>query len=48
MGTQATSSNGGENTGSAQPTITVGYTGNGTAFNNMPPYLTINIWKRLS
>lgn len=37
---------GGESTGSASP-----YTeqlGSGTAFNNMPPYLAVNIWKRLT
>lgn len=48
VGTQATSSAGGENTGSAQPTITIGNTGSGTPFNNMPPYLVVNIWKRLT
>lgn len=58
------SSNGGENTGSAQPTITVntanvttsnatpsitiGSVGSGTAFDIMPPYYTICVWKRLS
>ena len=47
-GTQATSSAGGENTGSAQPIINIGNTGSGTAFNNMPPYLVVNIWKRLT
>ena len=41
-----TSSAGGTNTGSAAP-----YTqnmGEGTPFNNMPPYLVCNIWKRLT
>lgn len=48
LGTQATSGAGGDNTGSAQPTVTVGYTGSGSAFSIMPPYLVVNIWKRLS
>ena len=62
--TGTTSSAGGENTGSAQPTITVnttnvitsnttpsitiGNTGSGTAFDIMPPYYTVCVWKRLS
>lgn len=62
--TYRTSTNGGENTGSAQPTITVnttnvttssvapgitiGNTGSGTAFDIMPPYYTVCVWKRLS
>lgn len=43
-----TSSAGGGTTGSATPSISVGSTGSGTAFSIMPPYLVINIWKRLS
>lgn len=39
---------GGENTGGAQPAITVGYTGSGAAFSIMPPYIVVNIWKRIS
>lgn len=48
MGTQATAGAGGENTGAAQPAITVGYTGSGAAFSIMPPYIVVNIWKRIS
>ncbi len=48
MGTQVTAGAGGDNTGSAQPAITVGYTGSGAAFSIMPPYLVVNIWKRTS
>lgn len=39
---------GGDTTGSATPSISIGSTGSGTAFSIMPPYLVINIWKRLS
>lgn len=39
---------GGDTTGSATPSISIGATGSGTAFSIMPPYLVINIWKRLS
>ena len=57
-------SNGGDNTGSAQPSITVnttnvttssatpsitiGSVGSGTAFDIIPPYYTVCVWKRLS
>ena len=44
--TLRTSSAGGGSTGAIAPYVS--YTGNGTAFNNMPPYLTVNIWKRLT
>lgn len=43
-----TTSAGGETTGSASPVTTIGSTGNGTAFSIIPPYLVVNIWKRLS
>lgn len=39
---------GGENTGGAQPAITVGYTGSGAAFSIMPPYIVVNLWNRTS
>lgn len=39
---------GGDTTGSSTPSISVGATGSGTAFSIMPPYLVVNIWKRLS
>ena len=41
-----TSSAGGGSTGAIAPYTN--YIGSGTAFNNMPPYLTVNIWKRLT
>lgn len=41
-----TSSAGGSDTGSASPYTN--YTGSGASFNNMPPYLVVNIWKRLT
>ena len=41
-----TNSAGGGSTGAIAPYTN--YVGNGTAFNNMPPYLVVNIWKRLS
>ena len=44
--TKTTSSAGGGSTGAIAPYTN--YIGSGTAFNNMPPYLVINIWKRLS
>ena len=43
-----TYSAGGENTGSASPVTSIGSTGNGNSINIMPPYLAVNIWKRLS
>lgn len=43
-----TTSAGGETTGSASPVTSIGSTGSGTAFSIMPPYLVVNIWKRLS
>lgn len=39
---------GGDTTGSATPSISIGATGSGTAFSILPPYLVVNIWKRLS
>ena len=39
---------GGDTTGSATPSISIGSTGSGTAFSILPPYLVVNIWKRLS
>lgn len=44
--TKTTSSAGGGSTGAIAPYTN--YIGNGTSFNNMPPYLVCNIWKRLS
>ena len=41
-----TKSAGGGSTGAIAPYTN--YIGSGTSFNNMPPYLVINIWKRLS
>ena len=35
-------------TESASPVTSIGATGSGTAFSIMPPYLVVNIWKRLS
>lgn len=46
--TSITSASGGNTTGSASPVTSIGSTGNGTAFSIMPPYLVVNIWKRLS
>ena len=43
-----TNAGGGDTTGSASPVTSIGSTGSGTAFSIMPPYLVINIWKRLS
>lgn len=43
-----TESAGGDTTGSASPVTSIGSTGSGTAFSIMPPYLVVNIWKRLS
>ena len=37
---------GGGSTGAIAPYTN--YIGSGTSFNNMPPYLAVNIWKRLS
>lgn len=47
-GTTTTGSGGGETTGSASPVTSIGSTGSGTAFSILPPYLVVNIWKRLS
>ena len=44
--TAYTDESGGGNTGTARPYTN--YVGSGTAFNNMPPYLVVNIWKRLT
>lgn len=43
-----TTAAGGETTGSASPVTSIGATGNGEGFSIMPPYLVVNIWKRLS
>lgn len=42
-----THSAGGENTGSAQPSVSVGNTGGGKAFSIMPPYFTVHVWVRI-
>ena len=51
---------GGDNTGGSAPytnttgdhghgaSVSVGYTGGGAAFGILPPYLRVNIWKRLT
>ena len=44
----STNSSGGDTTGSSTPSISIGATGSGTAFSILPPYLVVNIWKRLS
>lgn len=44
----STNSSGGDTTGSSTPSISIGATGSGTAFSIMPPYLVVNVWKRLS
>lgn len=46
--TSITDSAGGDTTGSASPITSIGYTGSNSAFSIMPPYIAINIWKRLS
>nr|DAI62501.1 MAG TPA: baseplate protein [Caudoviricetes sp.] len=46
--TITTSASGGDTTGSASPVTSIGATGSGIAFSIMPPYLVVNIWKRLS
>lgn len=43
-----TQSAGGETTGSSNPVTSIGSTGKGIPFNVMPPYIAINIWKRIS
>lgn len=43
-----TTSAGGDTTGSATPSISIGSTGSGIAFSILPPYLVVNMWKRLS
>ncbi len=45
--TYLTSDSGGENTGSAQPSVTVNHTGEGVSFNTEPPFYTVHIWKRI-
>ena len=57
---RTTSSAGGENTGSSAPytsyssdhnhsaSVSCGNAGGGAAFNILPPYLRVNIWKRLT
>ena len=47
-GVGKSANSGGDTIGSASPTTSIGATGSGTAFSILPPYLSVNIWKRLS
>lgn len=44
----STDSAGGETTGASSPITTISNTGNNREFSIMPPYLVVNIWKRLT
>ena len=44
----AINSAGGETTGASSPITTISNTGNNREFSIMPPYLVVNIWKRLN
>lgn len=45
-GTYDTNAAGGGTTGSAQPSISIGNAGSGSAFDITPSYYTVHIWKR--
>lgn len=43
-----TASAGGDTTGSATPSISIGSTGSGSAFSILSAYYTVHMWLRLS
>lgn len=47
-GVKVSVSSGGSHTHSVSGSVSIGSTGGGNAHNNLPPYLAVNIWKRVA